>query len=331
MENAIAEKRNASMPAREIGVITAEIKDICRQAQSMALIYAVEIGRRLEEAKQALPHGAWGDWLKNEVDFSQSTANNYMRLFGEYGSAQISLFGASVNSQSIANLSYSKALQLLAVPSEEREAFAEEVGAEALSVKELKEAIDERNRALDEAETAKKRQSELEARLAELEEKEDAAAEAEEEAKQAAIELEKARCDTEALRAKLAEAKKNPKIPQSTLDGIKAKAKAEAAEAAEAKNKAELEEAARKAEEAEKRAIHAETEAATARKSLEEVQKQLKTANPQITAFKTLFDSMQTTVAKLRTTLDGIRGDDPETAAKLADALKVFFEKVINV
>ena len=310
MENAIAEKRNASMPAREIGVITAEIKDICRQAQSMALIYAVEIGRRLEEAKQALPHGAWGDWLKNEVDFSQSTANNYMRLFGEYGSAQISLFGASVNSQSIANLSYSKALQLLAVPSEEREAFAEEVGAEALSVKELKEAIDERNRALDEAETAKKRQSELEARLAELEEKEDAAAEAEEEAKQAAIELEKARCDTEALRAKLAEAKKNPKIPQSTLDGIKAKAKAEAAE---------------------KRAIHAETEAATARKSLEEVQKQLKTANPQITAFKTLFDSMQTTVAKLRTTLDGIRGDDPETAAKLADALKVFFEKVINV
>ena len=80
MENQI-QVTNQSAPAREIGVITAEIKDLCRQAQTMALLYAVEIGRRLDEAKRALPYGKWGEWLKNEVEFSQSTANNFMRLF----------------------------------------------------------------------------------------------------------------------------------------------------------------------------------------------------------------------------------------------------------
>ena len=95
MEN-VVEVKASSVPVREIGVITAEIKDLCRQAQTMALLFAVEIGRRLEEAKRALPYGAWGDWLKSEVEFSQSTANNFMRLFEEYGSSQISIFGASV-------------------------------------------------------------------------------------------------------------------------------------------------------------------------------------------------------------------------------------------
>ena len=161
MENAVAEIKKESAPAREIGIITAEIKDLCRQAQTMALLYAVEIGRRLDEAKRALPYGKWGEWLKNEVEFSQSSANNFMKLYEEYGAAQISIFGASVDSQTFANLPYSKALQLLAVPRDEREAFAEEVGAADLSVKELKAAIEERDRAKKEAEEAKAREEEL--------------------------------------------------------------------------------------------------------------------------------------------------------------------------
>lgn len=169
MENAVAEIKKESAPAREIGVITAEIKDLCRQAQTMALLYAVEIGRRLDEAKRALPYGKWGEWLKNEVEFSQSSANNFMKLYEEYGAAQISIFGASVDSQTFANLPYSKALQLLAVPRDEREAFAEEVGAADLSVKELKAAIEAREKAEKEAEEAKAREEELADKLAEAE------------------------------------------------------------------------------------------------------------------------------------------------------------------
>ena len=32
-----------------------------------------------------LDHGQWGPWLREEVDFSQSSANNFMRIFEEYG------------------------------------------------------------------------------------------------------------------------------------------------------------------------------------------------------------------------------------------------------
>ena len=138
MENNVVLAQSPSVPARDVSVITEEIRSLVKQANQMALMYAIEIGRRLLEAKSAVPYGQWGDYLKNEVNFSQSTANNFMRLFEEYGSAQISIFGAVTDSQSIANLPYTKALALLAVPAEEREEFAEEVGAEDLSVSELK-------------------------------------------------------------------------------------------------------------------------------------------------------------------------------------------------
>ena len=101
MENRIIVAPQPEVPARDIGVITAEIKEVKRQANNMALMYAIEIGRRLVEAKSVLPHGEWGGWLKNEVDFSQSTANNFMKLYDEYGQAQISIFGAVSNSQTI--------------------------------------------------------------------------------------------------------------------------------------------------------------------------------------------------------------------------------------
>ncbi|MGM9680769.1 MAG: DUF3102 domain-containing protein, partial [Eubacteriales bacterium] len=153
MEN----QKITNIPAREIGVVTAEIRELCGQANRMALMYAVEIGRRLVEAKSILPHGEWGTWIQNEVHFSQSTANNFMRLFEEYGDDQISLFGAvvSAKSQTIANLPYSKALQLLAIPAEERESFAKKVDAENISVKELQVAIRERDEAIRERDAAK--------------------------------------------------------------------------------------------------------------------------------------------------------------------------------
>lgn len=330
MSNA-AENKQITAPVREIGVITAEIKDLCRQAQTMAVLYAVEIGRRLKEAKQMLPYGKWGEWLKNEVEFSQSSANNFMRLFEEYGASQISIFGASVDSQTIANLPYSKALQLLAVPKEEREAFAEEVGAADLSVKELKAAIDERDRARKDAEEAKAREEELADKLAEAEA---ATAVAEEKAAEAnklrgtldtmAGDLERAKKNASDLRDKLKKAESDPKIPKATLDKIKAEAAEAARKAAAAENEKALKEAKERATTAEAEALKAKLAAQNAQRSLEEAQKKLKTANPEVTAFKALFDSMQTTASKLHTMIDTIRANDPETADKLSAALKAF-------
>jgi len=44
----------------------------------------IEIGKRLVSAKQGLPHGEWGKYLKEKVDFSQVTANKFMRISEEY-------------------------------------------------------------------------------------------------------------------------------------------------------------------------------------------------------------------------------------------------------
>lgn len=332
MENALEiRSQQDKAPAREIGVITAEIKEICRQAQAMALLYAVEIGRRLEEAKRALPYGQWGEWLKTEVEFSQSTANNFMRLYEEYGSAQISIFGASVDSQTFANLPYSKALLLLAVPSDEREEFAEKVGAEDLSVKELKEAIAERDKAQKTADMQKKLKEEL---AEKLKASEDARLEAIEKASEAEhlqgllneaeAETERAKKEAEDLRQKLKAAEKDPKIPKAKLDQIRKEAEEAAKKEAEAKAQKALDEVKKKAEQAEAEATTAKLAEKMARESLEDLKKKLKTASPEVAAFKALFDDMQQTAARLHGMIDRIKADDPETAGKLSQALKAF-------
>lgn len=135
-------------PPRTVETVTLEIRTIQRQAQGILLSCAIEIGRRLEEVKAMLPHGEWGGYLKRELDYSASTAQNFMRIFREYGADQQSLFGGVAKSKTFGNLNYSKALRLLAIPDEEeRERFAEENDLEQMSVRELDEAIKAREEA----------------------------------------------------------------------------------------------------------------------------------------------------------------------------------------
>lgn len=139
------------MNPRTIGMVTQEINQLTAQAQRLILGHAIEIGRRLTEAKQMLSHGEWGKWLKEEIHYSKSSANNMMRIFDAYGSTQMGLFGPEANSQTFGDLEYSKALALLSVPAEEREQFAQEVDAEHISVRQLKTAIQERDAAQKQA------------------------------------------------------------------------------------------------------------------------------------------------------------------------------------
>lgn len=132
----------------------AEIRELTRQAKAMTLYYGVEIGRRLEAAKSMVPYGGWGAWLRENTEFSQATATRFMRVFNEYGAAQIGIFGAVPESSTLQNLSISNALRLLAVPEDEREEFAEAVDAENLSARELEKAIKERDAARQERESA---------------------------------------------------------------------------------------------------------------------------------------------------------------------------------
>lgn len=327
MQNELIMK-NASAPVREIGVITQEIRQLCQQAQATALMYIVEIGRRLVEAKGALQHGEWGGWLKNEVGFSQSTAENYMRLFEEYGASQITIFGASVDSQTFAKLPYSKALALLAVEREEREKFAEDVGAEDLSVKELKAAIAERDE-------ARKQVQELDNRLLELEkaitEAESAAAGVSElEDKIARLEQEVKNETQRAKNAndKLEKAKKNPKLPPEKLEEIKKEAEAAAKQEIEESTGKELAELREQLKAAEAAKVKAENERANAERNLADAEKRLKTASPEVNAFKVMFENLQECANKCIKQIEKIKATDPESAERLSLALRAVAERL---
>lgn len=145
MNTAIAVQRTPEL-------IATEINSIKSQTRMMVLCNSIEIGRRLAEAKTMIPHGEWGKWLGNSVDYSQSTANNLMRIFEEYGAAQLSLFGSEAKSQALGNLLYTQAVALLKLPGDDREKFIEENDIENMSTRELQQAIKERDQARKELE-----------------------------------------------------------------------------------------------------------------------------------------------------------------------------------
>ena len=142
----VAAPRTLDMVAAEIRTFTASM-----------LNNIIEIGRRMCEAKEMLPYGKFGEWIKENTGYSRSTANNFMRVYQEYGTRQGSLFGATVeNDQAFGKLNYTQALALLALPAPEREEFVETHDVENMSTRELQNAIAERDAAIKRAEKAEK-------------------------------------------------------------------------------------------------------------------------------------------------------------------------------
>lgn len=141
MNNIITKSAQAGgMPAlRTIPEIEA---DILAQKRTIGASI-VFIGRALIEAKEQLSHGEWGRWLEEKVNFSQSSAENYMRI-AQQVSAESSLL----------NLPYSKILALLSLPEGERESFADANNAKDKSVSQIKQLIRERDEARAQAEKA---------------------------------------------------------------------------------------------------------------------------------------------------------------------------------
>ena len=88
--------------------IAAEINRIKQQTCKIMLTNAIEVGKRLKEAKALLPHGEWRKWLVESVSYSQRTANRLIQLFEEYGDKLFASIddGGSSNSPAPANLTY---------------------------------------------------------------------------------------------------------------------------------------------------------------------------------------------------------------------------------
>lgn len=304
---------NVPMTAqRDIRTVTAEIRSLHRQAQCMVLGYAIEIGRKLKEAKTLLPYGQWGQWLREEVEFSQSTAQNFMKIFEEYGARQVSLFG-DAESQTLGNLPYTHALKLLALPAEEREEFAREHHVEDLSSRELADLLrerqaltGERDAALDKAQAAEK-----------------ARREAETLAQAARAQLETAKKAAEESRKALRELRENPEVPETVLAKLRAEADQAAQQAAEKQLQAAQE--AEKRAEGLKKALEYKTD--ESRRRVEQLEKQLAAADPDTAVFKTWFAAIQQDFLRLREAESQVSGREAEKGQKLRNAVRALLRQ----
>ena len=149
-----------SITERTPPVIAVEINTIKQQTEKVVLNNAIEIGRRLKEAKDLIPYGEWGKWLAESVSYTERTAQKLMLVFDAYGDKQPAALNAGAQTQRLPNMNYSQALILLAVPEEEREQFIAEMDIENMSVRELQKTVKDRDQALQDREHVEKKQLE---------------------------------------------------------------------------------------------------------------------------------------------------------------------------
>ncbi|KZE79292.1 hypothetical protein AV654_17630 [Paenibacillus elgii] len=272
-------------------VIAAEIRSIDTQTREIVLRSAIEIGRRLIEAKELVGHGEWGTWLETNVSYSQSTANNFMRIAEEYR-----------DSQTFGNLSYSQAVALLGVPAEEREQFAADVEAEKLSTRELKKAIKEKQE-------AEKLAKKLETELKKIE-------------KQAEAE----RQERQALQGRLSQLQ--IELADAKIAGDADEAQRLQAELADAAAKIKELEKELKAKPIDVPAVVEKVPAEIEAELAELRQRVAQAGNPAAVKFKVQFDALVAGFRELLGTLDEIRTADPDAAEKYTGAVSGLLGKM---
>lgn len=331
---------------RTPSTIAAEIRFLDRQAATTCIQYIIEIGRRLVEAKAMVGDGNWLQYIREELNYERSTAQNYMKLYERFGTGQASMFGSFTETQTFGSLTYTKALALLQVPEEDLEEFAAEHDIESMSTRELKQAIKERDEAIrakeDASQLAEDYRRERDANIEEAIKADERASQAEEQVvrltagmTEAADKLEAKDEEMEKLRHQLKEAeervskakedlkkaKEEPDIPKAMMDQLRAEAEADAAQKAMEKVAAQLDEADRQKKVAQEALQQAQERLTIA-------QKEAQMNSPGVAVFRSVFGAVQADFDRLLEALADVRKADPETAVKLTGATRALLSKL---
>lgn len=282
---------------RPIETITTEILYL----KSKAGEAIIEIGKRLIEAKAQLDHGEWLPWLEEKVGFSDRSAQGFMRIAKEFP-----------NPQPVADLGVSKALQILALPPSDREAFLEEKhevdgvekSAYEMTRKELKEAIEENLRANNEIKTLHLTVTDIE--------------------KKSRMEIKDREAQIEKLKAENEKLKAEPK----TVTAVETVRDTEAEDKLKKKIEKlqnELKDAKDETDAYRQTSERHEKASADLRAEIERMKKnQAIGQSPKLAEFKAYFDFAQDAVNQMRDCISEIGKADSEIARKLVTAAQSF-------
>lgn len=144
--------------ALEINIIKRQTAETCVEICTRS---SIQIGQLLKEAKVAVGHGNFEKWLRENVDYSISTAQRFMKLADTYA-GQLEAGDEDVVSEVIASMLPSKALVLARLQPQQRKEFIEEHDVEDMSVREMEAAIKAKAEAEQRAIDAEQRKAEAE-------------------------------------------------------------------------------------------------------------------------------------------------------------------------
>ena len=310
----IAQTMNPPPRARSIEVITGEILDAKRTGGEAILT----IGRCLIEAKELLPHGEWKAWLEERVEFSERSAQRFMRLAREW-----------TNPTALSDLGATKVLTLLALPPEEREQFMEDHNVIDMSTRQLEQAIKERNEAraaAQRAEADKRTAEQAQAKMAEdmkfLNIRLSGAKEDREQAMQDVARLEAELAD---LKAQPVDVAVETVVDQAAIEKARAEAVAEM--------QAKLDKAKEKQKKAEAQRQEAQDQLEAAQRKLEEQAKAEKRENlsgdTEWAQFELLFNQAKDHANQMLELLFHARGRKDQTTAQIMEkALMALSEQI---
>lgn len=327
--------RSPEVIAAEINIIKSQTAAIIKTLGGQIVSGVYEIGRLLCEAKETVPRGEWGSWLETNVAYSDSTAQNFMKIYRELSDGQVDMLTGKTQAELFAGLDYSRMVEVFKLPKAERARLAEENDLAGMSAREVKALVKEKRdleaRVAERDDeivdlTAAKGKAEMEALEAKgkVEAAEKAKAAAEEALKKAEAEKEKAvkaaekvgKDNLKALKKELDELKKAPPTAEISEEDIE-RIKAEAIADIKKKHEAELVQL-RIDGEQEVSDVRAEAEAEAERRIEEMKQKLIAASDDTVKVVSVLTEQVSELLTKIT---ERVQGAPDEVKAKLSGAV----------
>ena len=337
----VAFQTEVSIESKSTEQLTAEANTLYHQAERLAGMSAVmlaETGRRLIEVKNRIPHGEFGKWCEENLEFSYRKAARTMQL-AEKMDDENSLFSKM---PTLANIGISRVWTLLAAPEEVAAEVVENNDVESMKVRELQEEIAkvkaEKEAAERKATTLEGNNDSIRKDLASLQRKlSESVTEEEFNEMQAAAqaqkedltkELNEAKAESGAIQAKLDKAKEDLKKLKAKQKELEAAKDEEVQKALEGKV-SEIEAKAKADAEAHSQELLDRTQKQV-KDCMEQIEKleaeKAKLSNTALMEFKVYVDQLQDIYWKINEIITNQNEEDPDIGAKMQGALQKIVE-----